>query len=285
MSAMSRLASVLCCLMICGFGPCGGDGESPGSGGPDSSPDRPPVPYGGIVSLTDSGQSFTALASFFSGGLVIPVCGGTQAGRCCLQRVTVALALDAPGEVPRDLAEQFVSAGVLSFSDVGHVIATVAPRGTNYGPVYNPPNTMLTWSPGDTIEVSGAGDTVHAFAGTVVAPKPVMNFVPPFSSTPMTISRTSDLTMTWTPAPGFVSLNIQASPPGMPLTPTTISCTTGDPDTGTITIPASLLAMIDAGSAGSLNVSRCSEAIVTSDDAEVLLAAQRVGIRGAVTFP
>lgn len=87
------------------------------------------------------------------------------------------------------------NAGVLALTASGTPFGSLTPD-ANSG-LY-PPLNNATWSPGQTLAVTAAGATVHAFSGSVVAPTPVTVTSPAVGTFPFpTVSTQSALQVTW----------------------------------------------------------------------------------------
>ncbi|HEY1956068.1 MAG TPA: hypothetical protein VGH28_10650 [Polyangiaceae bacterium] len=262
----------------------GGNGNDTGSdspsandsGGNDSGTDGSAVQkanYGSVIfshTQTKTGQTtsdaYTAIAGFFAtpdggagggGG-----CAGTQSGSCCFVPPS-----QADGGTTGSATA--VSAGGITAKDGSATIATLTPTGTSYAPVADPPTSSLTWNAGDMISVTAAGDTVHAFNGSVAAVALFAGVTPALSPLQQTvIPRSSDFTLTWTAGTGAITVTVSAlkvaSSEGV------ITCSASS-DTGTMVVPHDLLQNFSAGDTGYVTLGRTISADASSDNATVTL--------------
>ncbi len=254
----------------------GGD-SSPGN---DSSTDSGPKPskanFGSVsFSETKTGQTttYTATAAFFAtpdgGASTSGSCTGTQAGSCCYTPPS-----DGGTTGPTPTA---VSAGGITIKDGASTIGTMSPSGTTYTPLNSTTTSSLRWNDGDSLNVSAAGDTVHAFNGNVTTVAAFANVSPALSFVPgTTISKSQNFTITWTAGTGSVALVLaQTTGAGV----ITCSATT---DPGTMTVDKSLLANF-TGLTGTISLSRSITADASPDNADVSLVSS-TATSGATTY-
>jgi hypothetical protein len=225
----------------------------------------------GFYELPDGGQPPT------SGG-----CAGTMAGKCCRCASYPSCTTSSGDGGTVNLAD--VSAGTITIKDGASTLATMVPSGaypwTTYAPASNPPTTSITWSGGDTVVVAGAGDLLHAFSGSIATARRFSALSPPMSPAP-SITRSSDFTMTWTPAGGTISIWLMAYDTSTSTVDAFISCTA--PDTGSMTIPGSLLGGFAATDIGTMGIGRTIDADASIDDATITLASIAT-TEGGATF-
>lgn len=222
-------------------------------------------------------DSYVASASFVAtpdAGTSGGGCVGTQSGSCCYVPPSQADAGTTGGGTP-------VSAGGITVKDGQTTIATMSPNGTTYTAVSNPPTTALTWNAGDSLDVTAAGDTVHAFSGSVASVALFAGVTPALSIlAPIAIPRSSDFTITWTAATGSIGVAMSAtkgvSPDGV------ITCSSSS-DTGTMTVPKALLQNFSAGDTGYVSMSRIISAAASNDNATITLASTTAA-SGSATF-
>jgi hypothetical protein len=154
---------------------------------------------------------------------------------------------------------EFVSAGTITISAAaGPVLAALMPMmpdPSRHSPVYGSSTSVIGWSPGDVLGVSaqGAPDQVKAFSTTLQTAAPFSAVIPALGGAPVTISRSVDFTVTWTPearANEMVSLSISGPGGGAG------ECTCFGPESmGAITMPASFLAELMPSSVPDVTVS------------------------------
>ena len=255
-----------------GNGGDGTNGNDSGNGG--DSGGGPSKPNAGTVSFshtqTKTGNTttdaYTASAAFVavpdggtSGG---GGCSGTQSGSCCFIPPSQADAGTGGGATA-------VSAGGITAKDGSNTIATMSPNGTTYTAVTNPPTSSLTWNAGDSISVNAAGDTVHAFSGSVNAVALFAGVTPALSFlTPTQIPRSSDFTITWTGGTGAIEVILTAQK--LTQNDGVITCSASS-DSGTMTVPHDLLGNLNANDTGTITLVRTISADASPDNATVTL--------------
>lgn len=259
----------------------GGNDSSTGndSGGGDSG--QPTKANAGYVffsqTKTQNADTFSASAAFFvtpDAGTTGGGCSGQQVGSCCY--VAPGSGGDAGTTTPTA-----VSAGAITIKDGTTTLTTMTPSGTSYTAVTNPPTSALTWNAGDSLAVSAPGDTVHAFSGNVSAAALFVGVAPALSLiTPVVVPRSSDFTVTWTSASGSIQL-IAAAIKGTS-SDGVITCSSAT-DTGTMTVPSSLLQKFTAADTGVITLSRTISADASSDNATVTLSSS-TSASGTATF-
>ncbi len=228
---------------------------------------------------TTTTDTYVASAAFFAtpdggttggGG-----CSGTQSGSCCY--VPPSQADGGTGGTATA-----VSAGGITVKDGSNTVATMSPNGTTYTAVTNPPTSSLTWNAGDGLAVTAAGDTVHAFSGTVNAVALFAGVTPALSYlTPTAIPRSSDFTVTWTAGTGGVTVLLSALK-NVTQNDGVITCTSST-DTGTMTVPHALLGNLSANDTGTITLARTISADASPDNADVTLQSV-TSTGGSVTF-
>jgi hypothetical protein len=161
-----------------------------------------------------------------------------------------------------------VSAGGITLKDGTSTIGTMNPTGTTYTALNSTTTNTLKWMPGDTLNVSAAGDTVHLFSGSVTAVALFANIAPTMSDiTPATVSRSANYTVTWTAGTGNITLI---------LTATKGTASDGDivctgTDSGTMTVDSSLLGNFSANDTGTVSLERAIQSNPSDDNATITL--------------
>jgi hypothetical protein len=228
------------------------------------------------LSQTATGNTnvFTGSAEFYGVAQPAGGCAGTQNGSCCYV---------GPSDGGTSTTPTAVSAGAITIKDGTTSIGTLTPTGTTYTAISNPPTTAFTWAAGDTLAISAAGDTVHAFSGNVTAVSLFTGVQPALSEiTPTTINRSSDFTITWTSKTGSILLSLSALK-GLQNTPDGIITCNASSDSGTMTVPAALLGNFTANDSGSISLTRASSADASPDNATVTIS-EETSDPGRVTF-
>jgi hypothetical protein len=247
----------------------GNDSGGNDSGGNETGTDSGPKPSKanfGSVSFSETkiqnNTTYTASAAFFAtpdGGTTSSgACTGTQVGSCCYTPPS-----DGGTTGPTPTA---VSAGGITIKDGNTTIGTMTPNGTTYPALSSGTTNTLKWTDGDSLAVSAAGDTVHAFSGSVTSVALLAGVTPALSFAPgTTISKSQNFTISWTAGTGAISLVLtQTAAQGV----ITCSATT---DPGTLTVDKSLLANFTALT-GAIVLSRTSTADASPDNADVTLS-------------
>jgi hypothetical protein len=169
-----------------------------------------------------------------------------------------------PGNTPPPMQQ---SAGKLTVKDGTTTIDTLT------APPYladNATTATLTWTPGSTLKVSAAGSTVDAFNLSVVAPAKLAGVMPAFTATPITVKKSADLVVSWTPsseACSQVAFTVGQTPVTLPY----IGCVVDDA-AGTLTVPKQLLSMFTA-TTGTATITRAEGAGKTVANANVRMVA------------
>lgn len=158
--------------------------------------------------------------------------------------------------VPVNLEEHsdFVSAGTVTISEGDSTLFTL-PASDYDGYYLGPSPPTLTWNTGDVLTASATGAIFPAFQVSAVAPSALTGLTPDLSpDTTLTVPRTADLTLSWTPGKGQV-VQIAFSQQRKAMV-----C--GAADTGTFTVQASDLAQLDATQEAMLSVTRLQTTVV-----------------------
>ncbi len=227
------------------------------------------MPYTGELALlesaTDAGSLFGAQAAFFTtlDAGALATCT-TQVGSCCYAPAVDGGALGTP-----------VSAGAITIKYASNTIGTMTPSGTAYAPLTSATTPSFVWVPGDVVDVSGAGDTVHSFFGAVTTAMPFAGITPTFS-TPTTISRSQNFTVAWTASSGAIRVGLGQSSSGDQIVCSTLG------DSGSITVDKSLLASF-ANGVGTIELVRTIGLDGASDNATVTVSASTSAIN-ATTY-
>lgn len=201
-SAVLRAAAIALSLSACsqdqgsgpasadlgGFGPDGG-ASSADLSGPGSPADLGAYPESGYVyarSVNNTSGKFSSLVAAFY-GQPYTSCTVMMSGACLIQTCPVS-------QPP----PPFVSAGNLTLSGGARTI-TLMPR-ADKGYTVSSDGTQALWSGGEMLSFSATGADVPAFTASLVAPGPIAITSPtaPSGGGKLSVSRTSDLTMTWT---------------------------------------------------------------------------------------
>jgi len=131
------------------------------------------------------------------------------------------------------------------------------------------------WDGGDSLQVSASGGTVPAFSGSVTAARPLAQLTP---TAPTTISRLTDLNVSWTPSNSTVVLLGMVGKEGA------IACGALDA-TGQMTVPSALLQNFDAGETGVIySIQRMNVAITPVGTDGVLLQSIAAPTPSSVTM-
>jgi hypothetical protein len=225
------------------------------------------VPGGGTSIYEISGGFFAAPDAGTAGA-----CAGTTSGACCF--APIADAGTSSGGPPT-----YVSAGTITVKNAATTIATMNPAGNGTYSDSSATDKTVTWTPGDTLAVSAAGDTVHAFTGNLVTVVDIAGSNPALSSTgaAVTISRSADFTLSWTPGPGptdamyftILALVTGASGGG------SITCRGVDSD-GQFVVDKTLLANLAVGDSAILSLQRTSSSTVVNDNTTLVLTSDTV---------
>ena len=215
----------------------GTDSGSTGDGGTTacnaSSPDGGGLPYRGVVELSRVGipapVRYNALAQITPAAFAGPTgCTGMLVGACCYGTTSSDAGLPT-----------FESAGNITITDGTATLATLMPG--NYVATSTTDPT-LTWAPGAMLTVTASGATVGPFSATVPAPAFFIGVTPAFNA-PLTVMKSSDFVVSWTPGKRPCS-KIHVGLTQGALMPY-VGCVVDD-SVGTVTIPASMLGMFTA---------------------------------------
>ena len=254
----------------------GGNDSGGGDSGGDSGP-KPQKANFGSVSFSETKvqnqTTYTASAAFFAtpdGGTSSQGgCTGTKVGSCCYTPPSDG---GTTGPTPTP-----VSAGGITIKDGTTTIGTMSPNGTTYPTLTSGTTSTLKWTDGDKLDVSAAGDTVHAFSGSVTTVSLLAGVQPALSFTqPTVISKSQNFTISWTSGTGAVALTLtQTAAQGV------ITCESAT-DTGTFTVDKSLLANFTAV-AGAISLTRSNTADASPDNADVTLSSS-TSTSGTTTY-
>jgi hypothetical protein len=278
----------------------GASTTSSGSGGSSGS-------YHGAVffTLIDApapiGTSHTITAGFVDQNSPIPndpadCTGGEQVGSCCYRNPGRNASGSASGSTTGASGSTSsggssgaggssggrpaaYSAGVITLSDGSSSLGTLMPGMNGAYPLDN----SQTWSQGDALSASAAGDVVHAFSGTVTAPPPVA-VTSPMGSPPLGLAQVSTsqaLVVTWNGSGGTKVYTVLGT---LSLTQgELITCTSADD--GHVTVPSSLLAHFSSQGYGLLGVFRAVETDASTDNAQVTIYASSANGLGVQYTP
>jgi hypothetical protein len=250
-----------------GTGTSGTGGSSSGGARYQGSVAFDVVTLGGKTGYA-SGASFSVTPSPSAG--TCP--GGTQQGSCCYLSAAAANALEKTAP-PTDM-----SAGTLTLQDRGGTLATLPfTPGQGYTSVSSDAVHSLVWNPGDELGVvaAGASNGVGPFTGTVVAPAPLQALSPDLL-TLATLSRSSDLRLTWTGiVAGTVVLTIAAVDSASSSSDGVIVCNASSTD-GSLDVPAALLGDLPSGDHAVLELIMANGTAISAPNATIELVAAAV---------
>ncbi len=255
----------------------GGDGGPVGDGG-NGGEGGGSLPYVGDLTATstpvkeaDGGAAtvFTITGAFFPTPTTtptMPTCpaNGMSSGSCCY--IPPATASDA-GTTSDAGTVAAASAGAITIKDGTANIAALnpLPTGGGYGITSGTMNPSVKWNPGDMLSISAAGDTVQAFTGNLTTVDAFAGVTPPQSlTTAATVSRSSDLAISWTPGNGTNVTALLAVKSG------SITCQVSD-SAGAVSVPSTLLMKLTTAQVGLLSLSRSISTQVTGPNATVTL--------------
>lgn len=222
-------AALVALLAACGGG---NGGNSDASGGGDAS--KPAhsgyVQAQSIDAMNVPGtpiQSGTASAGFFTSGAACTM--QQQLGPCVLQTCTTGLTGAA-------------SAGLITISGGAETMTLAPAMDKTYAQQTASERLFMG---GETLTYSAQGADIPAFTKTLTAPARATITSPAKPSTSLAVSRTQDLTVTWT---GGAGGKVQVALIGATIA-STLLCRF-EASAGTGTIPAAALAMLPAGNGG-----------------------------------
>jgi hypothetical protein len=205
-------AIVLLGLLCAGCGRLSDDGGGVADGSIDSGTnaadasadsDESP-PYFGSVVVSDDPVA-NPLGEWFAGfvawnkpvpPLGVASCPGSQLGACCYLANIDTESFMASGVLGLTGMADGVNAGSVSVGSAGRVPQTRMFDAGGY--FFSMPYTFL-WGPGEKIEISGTGDVVHAFMGSIVGPGGAAGLSPSIDSSDLVIQLNKDWSMNWTP--------------------------------------------------------------------------------------
>ncbi len=255
------------------------DSGNPGDSGNKDTGAPSKANYGSVSfseSVSGNTDSYTATAGFYEtpdSGASSGGCAGTQSGNCCYVP-------PSDGGTGTTTATA-VGAGGITLKDGTTTIGTMTPTGATYTALTSVTTNTLKWQPGDTLNVSAAGDTVHPFSGNVAAAALFEAVNPALSLiTPITITRSSDFTITWTAGTGAINLSLSALK--VATSDGLLTCSSST-DTGTMTIPTALRLYFSASDAAVVRSSRVLSADASPDNATVTLESS-TSVSGSAKF-
>ena len=193
--------------------------------------------------VTGSASQYIATAAFpFAAA---DDCAGVplQAGSCCF----IAQPKPVSNEPQRD-------AGPITLDDVtsGQNLGAIAFSGPPSNVYFDTQWTTPDWTANDAIKASSPGASYPAFSVTVPAPADIGGLTPAWTkTTALTISRSSDLALAWTPDAGTgarvvrLRMGFEQNVAGFPFDGL-VSCTVPDA-AGSLVVSSSLLASLHAG--------------------------------------
>lgn len=202
-------------------------------------------------------------------------CAGTASGSCCYL---------PPGTSSGGGTGLLVSAGTITVKNAGTTISTMTPgTGGAYDDTSSKDPTVI-WKLGDTLAVTGSGDVVHPFTGTIVTVVDIAGVTPAIGpGAPVSISTSADFVVTWTPGPGasdMMTLTLAAVKATQ--ADGSLSCLVKD-SAGTLTVTKDLLSMFGSTDVGTIGLQRTSSDTVTIDNALIELTSNTV-VNGSAKF-
>jgi hypothetical protein len=219
------------------------------------------------------------VGSFFANpGATSTACQGTTSGRCCYQAGSGGSTVDGG-------TTALVSAGTITVKDGNTTIASLSPGANGSYNASSYANPSLTWNPGDTLGVSAAGGTVHPFNGTITTPAPVTGVSPAMSSANITISQSTDFTLSWTPSssPGSQVTFTLAAVQGGGLDGS-VTCVVDD-SAGSIIVSKTLLGRFNrSDSPVILDLVRSTSSAAAGDNVTVALSSSGPDVSGGAQF-
>lgn len=173
-----------------------------GTGGGEASLDHPKVTRQGLIAISQeaaAGGTSTTYAAYatarfyeFAGehAPIDPECHETQLGSCAVTDCALGTSWTAAGTRPARAGTLTIHGGLLAEP------LTLTPKSASYTV---PVVSRRLFLPNDTLTVSGSGDEVPAFSGSVPAPDDLTLITPKAEVHEGTrIPRAGDLAVTWT---------------------------------------------------------------------------------------
>jgi hypothetical protein len=283
-STVSCIAAAAACGSSSNGGFPGGDSGTSSGGGDSGAGDGGTgsetggsLPYEGELTATstpvkeaDGGANtvFTITGAFFPTPATtptMPTCpaNGTSSGSCCY--IPPAVASDA-GVMNDAGTVAAVSAGTITIKDGTSNIAALSPlmNGGGYAITSGTMNPSVTWTPGDMLSISAAGDTVQAFTGSLTTADDFAGVTPAPSTTATPVPLSSDFAISWTAGNGTNVTALLAVKSG------TITCQVSD-SAGTVSVPSALRGKLTTMQEGVLTLSRSVSTKVSGSNATVTL--------------
>jgi hypothetical protein len=239
---------------------CGDDGAMTGDAGSDSESVAdargPNTTRRGLVQgiYSSSGSSVLA-AGFYDVAEGAPGCTWSFVGTCSLAVCEMTSGLVA------------VSAGTITFT-IADTPTQVTPDSAN---AY-PSTSVASMPPGTSAMATAAGATVPSFtSAALVMPSPLTVTAPQNNAV---VDRSQPLPITWTPAPGFVYVNIsQTYVQSLPFPQgqlRTIRCDYGGPE-GAGIVPIDLIGQLEPNMQASITVTSTASQNLTAGDFDVIV--------------
>ena len=189
-------------------------------------------------------------------------CAGTMSGDCCfalVSDVTPSPTADASAQPQPTVGAGPITATSSNDGGVDTLASFFVEADSDV--VYDNPTGNLTWTGGDTLTFSAAGETVAPFMGSIVAVSGFTDLTPSFVVPPdggtltfIPVTRSAGLTLTFTPDPyssGNDDFTVRQSSVSLGSNVAQITCTVPD-SRGSLTVPPDLLAHMQVGMAISL---------------------------------
>jgi hypothetical protein len=251
-------------------GPAGGHGGVAGAGGKIAT-----------IVVTQSAEFIPGFASFISAGAVATFqlvvdttsqCSTTILGACQVEQCPATTT--SGGTSP-----QLYQAGTVTITGLNPPTIPL-PLSASTGSYMSAAYTAYLWTASQmaSVSVTGSAD-VPAFAVDVTAPNPVSVTAPMAPSGAYSISRGSDLNVTWIGGvEGSVTVGLSSSATAGPVS---VACS-AKASAGTVTIPLAALASL--GTSGGFSVAVSNTANETISDWFILFEASTTATSGAATF-
>jgi hypothetical protein len=254
LTVVSACVSVMVLLLVACSSSSGGskdnapDGSSSDATADGGGVDTGPPPGQGVVIFSQEPEggvgSFAAGFALTAASKVPTDCTVLDAGACVTTSCPKATASDASAPdaaLPPNAGALTVTGGIFGTTGTG---LSIDKAGTYY---YQAPGNVFT--PGDTLGVAGAGNTVPAFAEqTVVGPATIKLTAPAAAAGKITIPTGQDLVVTWTGGTAGAKVFLFGNAVFTNGDSANLTCS-WDASTGTATVPKAALAPMAAGNA------------------------------------
>lgn len=145
-------------------------------------------------------------------------------------------------QVPEPAKPPYASAGTLTLTGGARTLTLTPNADKSYTTLVD--NTQTLWNGGEPLTLTASGADVPAFTTQLTAPTPVVitSPLPPGAGGPISISRASDLQMTWTGGNGKVRGGISVSYASSTASLICVAAASA----GSYTLPAAMIAQLPA---------------------------------------